>query len=167
MQTQNHHRLRQLHRSDQYNNCSLNRLWQPGPHRNHPPQIGVKLCHVETLGATPLQRICSAPALAEFARPILVSGYGDFVRGFKSSRPDLQRRKCLIQNALRNTEPLATNQRPFFRSTALSDCHKTIYGSLNHIVHMRWGLSIRPRMQRAFAAPSLWQLAVVAIGAGR
>lgn len=83
-----------------------------------------------------------------FARPILVSGYGDFVRGFKSSRPDLQRRKCLIQNALRNTEPLATNQRPFFRSTALSDCHKTIYGSLNHIVHMRWGLSIRPRMQR-------------------
>jgi hypothetical protein len=48
-------------------------------------QIGVRRGHVETPGAIVLQRICSAPSLAEVTRTIVVSSCGDFVRRFKSS----------------------------------------------------------------------------------
>jgi hypothetical protein len=75
-------------------NSLLDRLRQPVPGRYHALQIGVKQCHIVTATATTLQRRCSAPALAEFARAIAVSGYADLVRRFKSNRPSIASQTC-------------------------------------------------------------------------
>ena len=73
---------------NQGQDCLPDMHGQTAPCSDDPLQIGVKGCQGRTIKCAVLQRICSAPALAEVATAIAVSSYGDFVRRFKSSRPD-------------------------------------------------------------------------------
>src|SRR5580698_710142 len=69
-------------------------LRQTIPCRNQPLQNSVELCHIETLGVIVLQRICSAPALAEVTSAIAVSTYVESACGFDPRRLHLVLLKC-------------------------------------------------------------------------
>jgi len=74
---------------------------------NYPLQIGVNWGQDGTMRVLILQRICSAPPLAEFARAFPVGGYVGIAHGFKSGSPlPRARTPCLVG------QPIANNQRP-------------------------------------------------------